>query len=154
ESVPLSDDEKSVYEQVAAENALRLHLDESDAVIIHDPQPLPLIRHFADRDTPWLWQCHIDLSSPERTVWSYLSGFIKDYDAAVFSLPEYGQAALGIDQRFMTPAINPFAPKNIELSDSEIGACLAHHRIPTDRPLVVQVSRFDRWKDPLGVIEA
>src|SRR4051812_7765513 len=151
EKVSFSDAEKSVYEEVVAENALRLHLDECDAVIVHDPQPLPLIRHFADRDMPWLWQCHIDLSSPDRAAWDYVRGFAEDYDLAIFSLPEYGQ---GLEQRFVMPAINPFSAKNSELSNDEIRNCLTRYRIPTDRPLVVQVSRFDRWKDPIGVIEA
>jgi len=120
---------------------------------VHDPQPLPLVKHFAEREMPWLWQCHIDLSSPNSAVWNYLRGFVEEYEAAIFSLPEYRQD-LSIDQRFITPAINPFCPKNSELSDEEIEKCLEHYRIPTDRPLVVQVSRFDRWKDPVGVIEA
>jgi trehalose synthase len=149
----VSDAEKAVYEEVVAENALRLHIDDCDAVIIHDPQPLPLIRHFADRDMPWLWQCHIDLSSADRAAWDYVRGFVEDYDLAIFSLPEYGQG-LGMERRFVMPAIDPFSAKNRELSDDEIRSCLTHYRIPTDRPLVVQVSRFDRWKDPIGVIEA
>jgi trehalose synthase len=86
-------------------------------------------------------------------VWNYLGRFVEQYDAAVFSLPEYARD-LAIDQRFITPAINPFSAKNRELSDDEIAECLAHYRIPTDRPLVAQVSRFDPWKDPAGVIEA
>jgi trehalose synthase len=102
---------------------------------------------------PWLWQCHIDLSSPDRAAWNYVRGFVEDYDMAIFSLPEYGQG-LGVERRFVMPAIDPFSAKNRELTDDEIGACLTHYRIPTDRPLVVQVSRFDRWKDPIGVIEA
>jgi trehalose synthase len=153
EKVSFSDAEKSVYEEVVAENALRLHLDECDAVIVHDPQPLPLIRHFADRDMPWLWQCHIDLSSPDRAAWDYARGFVEDYDLAIFSLPEYSDG-VGIERRFVMPAIDPFSAKNSELSDDEIDACLTYYSIPTDRPLVVQVSRFDRWKDPIGVIEA
>ena len=153
ERVSLSDAERSIYEEVIAENALRLHLDECDTVIVHDPQPLPLIRHFADRDIPWLWQCHVDLSSPDRAAWDYVRGFVEDYELAIFSLSEYGHG-LDIDRRFVMPAIDPFSAKNSELSDDEIKACLVHYRIPTDRPLVVQVSRFDRWKDPIGVIEA
>lgn len=136
-----------------AENALRLNLDDFDSVVVHDPQPLPLIRHFPDGEPSWLWQCHIDLSSPHSQTWDYLRAFVEHYDAAIFSLPEYSQT-LTVDQPLITPAIDPFSAKNSELSDSEINACLASYRIPLDRPLVVQVSRFDRWKDPLGVIEA
>jgi trehalose synthase len=154
ERVDLAEEEKKIYEQVAFENATRLHIEDCDAVIVHDPQPLPLVSHFPERDTtPWIWQCHVDLSAPNSAVWNYLRGFVEQYDAAIFSLPEYAKD-LAIDQRFITPAINPFSAKNRELSDDEISDCLAHYRIPTDRPLVVQVSRFDRWKDPAGVIEA
>src|SRR3954449_2786473 len=153
ESLDFSDAEKTIYEQVVFENGTRLHLDECDAIIVHDPQPLPLITHYADREMPWLWQCHVDLSSPGPAVWNYLRRFAEQYDAAIFSLAEYAQS-LPIDQRFVTPAIDPFSPKNTDLSDAEITDCLAYHRIPTDRPLVAQISRFDRWKDPMGVIEA
>jgi trehalose synthase len=150
--IGLSGEEKALYEQVMFENAIHLHLNDCDAVIVHDPQPLPLIVHLKE-DRPWIWQCHLDLSSPNRTVWNYLRRFVDEYDAAIFSLPEYAQD-LVIEQRFITPAINPFSPKNRELSEAEIEERLEHHRIPTDRPLVVQISRFDRWKDPMGVIEA
>src|SRR3954451_21430445 len=148
-----SDAEKTIYEQVVFENATRLHLDDCDAVIVHDPQPLPLIGHFADREMPWLWQCHVDLSSPYAPVWTYLRGFIEQYNAAIFSLPEYGQE-IGVDQHFVTPAIDPFSAKNRQMSDREIREFLDNYKIPTDRPLVTQISRFDRWKDPMGVIEA
>ena len=153
EGVECSDAEKAIYEQVVLENATRLHLDGCQAVVVHDPQPLPLVRHFAERKMPWLWQCHVDLSAPDAAVWNYLRGFIEHYDAAIFSLPEYAQP-LAIEQRFIPPAINPFSAKNAPLSEDEIAECLAHYRIPTDRPLVTQISRFDRWKDPAGVIEA
>jgi trehalose synthase len=153
EQVNLSDKEKAVYEEVIIENALRLHLEGHDAIIVHDPQPLPLIRHFRGSRAPWIWQCHIDLSEPDKSIWDYVRGFVEQYTAEVFSLSEYAQD-LPIPQLFIAPAINPFSVKNRELSDDEMRACLAYHRIPTDRPLVVQISRFDRWKDPGGVIEA
>jgi trehalose synthase len=153
ENVDLSDDEKLIYEEVVFENATRLHLDDCDAVIVHDPQPLPLISHFADRKMPWFWQCHVDLSSPYAPVWTYLRRLIQQYNAAIFSLPEYSQD-LQVDQHFVTPAIDPFSAKNRELSDREIREFLSNYKIPTDRPFVTQISRFDRWKDPMGVIEA
>jgi len=153
QSRDFSDAEKTIYEQVVFENSTRLHLDDCDAIIVHDPQPLPLITHFVDREMPWLWQCHVDLSSPYAPVWSYLRQFIEQYNAAIFSLREYGQD-LQVDQQFVTPAIDPFSAKNREMSDREIREFLSNYRIPTDRPLVTQISRFDRWKDPMGVIEA
>jgi len=153
ESVAISAAEKAVYEQVVFENATRLHLDGCDAVVIHDPQPLPLVTNFGSRSKPWFWQCHIDVSTPDPATWTYLRAFVEQYDIALFSLPEYAKD-LSVDQRFVAPAISPFSAKNRELSRQEIAECLAHYRIPTDRPLVTQISRFDRWKDPLGVIEA
>jgi trehalose synthase len=153
ESVDFSDAEKTIYEQVVFENATRLHLEDCDAIVVHDPQPLPLITHFPDLEMPWFWQCHVDLSSPHAQVWTYLRKFIEQYKAAIFSLPEYGQD-LQVDQQFVTPAIDPFSAKNRELSDREIREFLSNYKIPTDRPLVTQISRFDRWKDPMGVIDA
>src|SRR5712672_4303912 len=153
ESLEFSDAERTIYEQVVFENATRLHLDDCDAVLVHDPQPLPLIKHFPDREMPWLWQCHVDLSSPYAPGWTYLRGFIEQYDGAVVSLPEYAQD-LSLDQHFVTPAIDPCSAKNRDLSDKEIREFLRSYKIPTDRPLVTQISRFDRWKDPMGVIDA
>lgn len=153
QSLDFLDAEKTIYEQVVFENSTRLHLDDCDAIIVHDPQPLPLITHFVDREMPWLWQCHVDLSSPCAPVWFYLRQFIEQYNAAIFSLREYGQD-LQVDQQFVTPAIDPFSAKNREMSDREIREFLGNYKIPTDRPLVTQISRFDRWKDPMGVIEA
>lgn len=147
----LSDQKKQIYEEVAYENAVRVHLDH-DLVIVHDPQPLPLICHYKRR-APWVWRCHVDLSAPNPSVWSYLKPFIERYDASVFSLPEYAQN-LTTPQRFIAPAINPFSTTNMELSQSEIDERIARYDIPTDLPLIVQVSRFDKWKDPQGVIEA
>ena len=153
QDIELSEAEAAIYEEVVFENALRLHLDDCDAVIVHDPQPLPLIRHFPERDMPWFWQCHVDLSAPHKVTWARLRDYVEQYDLAIFSLPEYAQK-LAVAQRFITPAIDPFSAKNAELSDQEIHECLRYHRIPADRPLVTQISRFDRWKDPVGVIEA
>jgi trehalose synthase len=151
--VELSEGEKALYEEVILENALRLHLESHDAIIVHDPQPLPLICHFRGSRMPWIWQCHLDLSEPNRPIWEYVRRFVEQYAAVVFSLPEYAQD-LHRPQRFIAPAINPFSVKNQELSEDQIRTCLSSHGIPTDRPLVVQISRFDRWKDPGGVIEA
>jgi trehalose synthase len=112
EAVGLSDKDKAIYEQVTFENATRLHIEDCDALIVHDPQPLALVSHFPKRQMPWIWQCHIDLSSPNEGVWKYLRGFVEQYDTAIFSLPEYAQE-LDIDQRFITPAINPFRQRTV-----------------------------------------
>jgi trehalose synthase len=149
--INLTDLKVQIYEEVAFENAARLHLDH-DVVVVHDPQPLPLIQHYRKK-APWIWRCHIDLSQPHQDVWDYLAPMIERYDAVVLSLPEYAQK-LGAPQRFIMPAIIPFSTTNKELSDAEITDRFTHYDIPTDLPLVVQVSRFDKWKDPQGVIDA
>ncbi|MEZ5822839.1 MAG: glycosyltransferase [Xanthobacteraceae bacterium] len=140
-----------IYEEVALENAVRNHFDH-DLVIVHDPQPLPLIQHYRKK-SPWVWRCHVDLTQPNAELWSYLSKLIERYDAVVLSLPAYAQN-LGTPQRFIMPAINPFSSTNKDLTDKEIDERLSHYDIPTDLPIVVQVSRFDKWKDPEGVIRA
>jgi trehalose synthase len=146
-------EQRSIYEAVAEQNSVRLHLEDSNVIIVHDPQPLPLISQFVARRMPWIWQCHIDLSNPDAKAWSYIKPFVDQYDLAVFSLPEYGQE-LATSQRFVTPAIDPFSAKNCELSPDDALEILQQHGIPTDLPIVAQISRFDRWKDPAGVIEA
>lgn len=149
--INLSELKREIYEEVVFENAVRMHIDH-DLVIVHDPQPLPLIGYFRKK-APWVWRCHVDLSAPDPDLWSYLAPFIERYDAVVLSLPEYAQK-ITPPQRFIMPAINPFSTTNKELSDAEIEDRLNHYDIPTDLPLIVQVSRFDKWKDPQGVIDA
>lgn len=143
--------ERRVYEEVVFENAVRNNLDH-DFVVVHDPQPLPLVEHFRRRG-PWIWQCHVELSAPDRGLWQYLSRFVEQYDAVVLSSQGYRQD-LAIPQLFLPPAIDPFSMKNCELPDEVINERLEAYRIPTDLPLVVQISRFDRWKDPEGVLKA
>lgn len=149
--IDLTDRKKEIYEQVIYQNAARNHL-EHDIVIIHDPQPLPMIRHYRKRG-PWIWRCHVDLSEPNMEAWNYLTPFVEMYDAVVLSLKDYEQN-LRTPQVFFMPAIDPFAIQNRDFSDDEIDERLDHYGIPTDLPLVVQISRFDRWKDPEGVIQA
>jgi trehalose synthase len=149
--INLTDRKMQLYEQVVYENAIRNHLDH-DVVIIHDPQPLPMINHYR-KDCPWIWRCHVDLSHPNRKLWNYLRPFIEKYDAVILSSKDYRQE-LKTPQLFFMPAIDPFSITNRELTQEEIDERLNYHNIPTDLPLVVQISRFDRWKDPEGVIKA
>jgi len=111
-----------------------------------------LIEHY-EKKCPWIWRCHIDLSRPTAEMWKYLRRWIDKYDAVIVSCPEYKQEVKP-PQRVFMPAINPFTIKNRELGDNEVHERLAHYKIPTDLPLVVQISRFDPWKDPKGVVEA
>jgi trehalose synthase len=150
-AINLSNLKMQIHDDVVFENAVRLHFDH-DVVFVHDPQPLPLIQHFRRRG-PWIWQCHVDLSQPHEAVWDYLRQFIDLYDAVIFSIPEYAQQ-LTRPQNFFMPAIDPFSMTNRDIDDSIIDDRLDHYGIPTDLPLVVQISRFDRWKDPQGVVDA
>jgi trehalose synthase len=150
-AIDLSKIKMQIYEAVIYENAVRNQIAH-DFVIIHDPQPLPLIEHYTKK-CPWIWRCHIDLSRPHTALWRYLRHWIDRYDAAIMSCEEYAQK-IAPPQRFFMPAINPFNSKNCSMTDAAIDERLAHYGIPTDRPLVVQVSRFDPWKDPQGVVEA
>ena len=149
--IRLTEQKKDIYENVVYENSLRNHLDH-DMVIIHDPQPLPIIEHYR-KSAPWIWRCHVDLSGPNQELWNYLSQFIEKYDAVIFSIKEYKQD-LKTPQFFFLPAIDPFSIKNRKLNTEEIDERLSHYDIPTDLPLVVQIGRFDPWKDPKGVIDA
>jgi trehalose synthase len=149
--IALSKIKKEIFEQVIYENSVRNFLDH-DFIIVHDPQPLPLIEHY-EKNCAWLWRCHLDLSRPDTETWKYLRRWIDNYDAVILSCREFAQE-MKPPQRVMMPAIDPFTIKNRQLSDREINERLAHYRIPTDLPLVVQVSRFDPWKDPKGVVEA
>lgn len=149
--INLSEMKMQIFERVIYENAVRNRIDH-DFVIIHDPQPLPLIEHF-QKKCPWIWRCHIDLSQPHVELWRYLRRFIDRFDATIISRADYRQE-LELPQLIFPPAINPFNSKNREMSDKEMDERLAHYKIPTDLPLIVQVSRFDPWKDPQGVIEA
>jgi len=140
-----------VYDRIIEENAIRNHLYH-DLVIVHDPQPLPLIKFFRKRG-PWIWRCHVDLTNPHPELWNYLAPFVEMYDAVILSLEEYRQQ-LNTPQVFFMPSIDPFTTKNKELTPKEVEERLHHYGIPTDLPLVAQISRFDRWKDPKGVIQA
>jgi trehalose synthase len=131
-------------------NAENLNLD-ADAVIIHDPQPAPLIE-FKKRGL-WIWRCHIDMSNPQMQVWNFLSRYIKKYDATIFSVAKFARA-IPIDKFIITPSIDPVSEKNRELTDREIQETLDKFQIPLDKPIILQVSRFDRFKDPVGVIQA
>lgn len=155
EPVVLPDALLRAYEQTNARNAeaLREVLEQADFVVIHDPQPAPLITHCPNRRGKWVWRCHIDASHPDRRVWRYLRPWVAPYDASIFSLAEFARA-LPHPQYLIPPSIDPLGPKNRELPEAEVGAVREKLGLAPDLPLVLQVSRYDRFKDPLGVIEA
>ncbi len=140
-----------LYRDTMRANLEALDLD-ADIALIHDPQPAGLI----DRKPPgakWIWRCHIDLSNRQTDVWDFLRGYVSRYDAAVISSPSFSQD-LPVKQFMVPPSIDPLSDKNRELSPQEISDILDRLGIPLDKPLITQVSRFDRLKDPIGVISA
>jgi trehalose synthase len=144
-----------IYEQTNEQNAERLRplLEQADVVFIHDPQPAPLLALCPQRKGKWIWRCHIDVSHPNRDVWNYLRRYISGYDASIFSLPAFAQR-LSHPQYIVPPSIDPLSDKNRDLGAEQIDAIHARYELDPDRPLLAQVSRFDRFKDPLGVIHA
>jgi trehalose synthase len=134
------------------QNRARLPLD-AEFMIIHDPQPAALIDGRKKNENHWAWRCHIDLSHPNRAVWDFLDKFVARYDAAMFSSPEFSRS-LPIPQYLFYPAIDPLSEKNRELEGGFVARTLAQYQIDPLRPILTQISRFDRLKDPVGVIRA
>jgi len=139
------------YLEVNRENAKHLPLD-ADFVVIHDPQPAALIESRPGKGK-WIWRCHIDVSQPQRKVWDFLRQFVVNYDATIFSLPRFAQR-LPIPQFLIYPSIDPLSDKNRDLTPEEQQGILRRLKVSLDKPMLLQVSRFDRFKDPLGVIQA
>ena len=128
-------------------------LEEAEIVFIHDPQPAPLLSFCPNRKGHWIWRCHIDLSHPYRPVWKYLRKFVEGYDASIFSLSDFARE-LPHPEYVIPPSIDPLSEKNIDLKTSEIDSVYDRFGLDPLRPVMLQVSRFDRFKDPLGVIHA
>ncbi|MBN1827661.1 MAG: glycosyltransferase [Deltaproteobacteria bacterium] len=145
----------SHYEKINSINYERLKdtLENADIVFIHDPQPAPLLRFCADRKGRWFWRCHIDASHPYRPVWKYLRDFVTLYDASIWSLPSFAQN-LPHPMYVVPPSIDPLSPKNIDLDSSDLKDVYKTWHLDESRPIITQISRFDRFKDPLGVIES
>uniref|UniRef100_A0A7C3Z0Z5 Glycosyltransferase n=1 Tax=Desulfobacca acetoxidans TaxID=60893 RepID=A0A7C3Z0Z5_9BACT len=140
------------YLEVNRENARRCDW-EADFVLVHDPQPAYMIEELRPRAKHWVWRCHIDVSRPSLQVWKFLRDIVRQYDASVFSMPQFAQS-LPHPQYLIHPSIDPLSEKNRELTPEEIAAVLERLGIERDKPIVLQVSRFDAFKDPLGVIQA
>jgi trehalose synthase len=150
----LTAEQKEVYLRFNESNAKQIE-DEYDFVIVHDPQPAFVIEHFVDSRARWIWRCHIDLSSPNEEVLNFLAPGLGRYDAAIFHMEEYVPKASGLPKAYIwPPAIDPLTPKNMALSPEDAAYIVDQFGIDVERPLLTQVSRFDPWKDPLGVIDA
>ncbi len=125
-----------------------------DVILVHDPQPITLIEKRKNDGKKWLWRCHIDLTQPQMGPLYFLKHYIEQYDYAIISARKYMQRNLGIEQIIIPPSIDPLSDKNKELPESTIVSVLSHFGIDQERPIVTQVSRFDKLKNPIGVIEA
>jgi trehalose synthase len=152
EKIKFSGEVLEQYRKVNEENAKNLNLD-ADIVIIHDPQPLPLIDFYKRKKTKWVWRCHLDMSRPDLYLWRSIKKYIMDYDASIFSIAKFSKS-LPHPQYLIAPSIDPLSNKNRELDDREILDVIKNYKIDRNKPIILQVSRFDRFKDPIGVIKA
>jgi trehalose synthase len=153
--VGVSDRLLRVYEETNRHTAeeLRPLLEEADVVFIHDPQPAALVQWCPDRRGKWIWRCHIDVSRPHRPVWRYLRRFLLGYDASIFSLAAFAQP-LPHPAYLVPPSIDPLSEKNVELGAAEVQSVYEQFGLDPNKPMLIQVSRYDRFKDPVGVIHA
>lgn len=149
-SINLSNNKKRLYLEANDRFSRFTHLDH-DCVIVHDPQPLPLLK-FNKKIQPWIWRCHIDITHPNPELWNFVKTFILRYDMMVISSEKFRKDDLPLEQKIIHPSIDPLSPKNMDLSDGLIAKTLKKFDIPVDKPLITQVSRFDPWKDPEGVL--
>jgi trehalose synthase len=151
DALHLTEMKKKLYIEANEDFSTYNHIDH-DCVIVHDPQPLPLIR-FYKKKQPWLWRVHVDLSHPNPKLWDFLKTHILRYDAVIVSHNKYKRKDLPVEQRVIHPAIDPLSTKNIEISQKTIEKTLKKFKIPFDKPILCQISRFDKWKDPEGVVD-
>lgn len=146
----ITEDMWKYHYEINVANAKRLDFN-ADAVLIHDPQPAPLVEF--RKNGIWMWRCHIDVSNPTPGIWDGIKKYVKNYDNSVFSVAKFSRT-LPIDEVFIPPSIDPLSEKNRELTEHEIQDVMNGFSIPVDKPIILQVSRFDRFKDPVGVITA
>ncbi|HIH96473.1 MAG TPA: glycosyltransferase [Thermoplasmata archaeon] len=150
--INLSKMKKRIYLAQNENFSIFTHIDH-DAVIVHDPQPLPMINFYGKDCCPWIWRCHIDVSQPWQDMWRYLKRFITKYDAMVVSHKCYMKKELKVPQHVIMPSIDPLSTKNEKITDRTISKYLSKNQIDRDKPIIAQISRFDRWKDPKGVVK-
>ena len=148
----VTDEDFTAFLETSEQNKKEINLY-GDIIFVHDPQPVMLIERRSKMQSKWIWRCHIDLSSPDSRVWNFLTTYVNQYDAAVFSAPVFAQR-LSIRQFLISPSIDPLSDKNKDLPQEFIDSVLDKYGITRHRPIITQISRFDYLKDPLGVIDA
>lgn len=151
--IDLSDEEKRIYLENNKWNVENELVLDSTHIVVHDPQPLP-IRKFTENNKKWIWRCHIDLSTPYKPVWLFISQLLRGYEASIFHLKEYIHPETPTPIKYvMPPSIDPLSDKNKELSWSTIEKILNRYGIDPEKPILLQVARFDPWKDPFAAID-
>ena len=150
-SINLSSLKKNLYLDINEEFSRFTHLN-YDCIIVHDPQPLSLVK-FYKKVQPWIWRCHIDITEPNKGLWGFLEKYMLRYDVIIVSSEKYKKPNLPVEQRVIHPAIDPLSLKNMELSQKDVFKYVQKAGVPTDKPIIAQVSRMDPWKDPEGVLE-
>lgn len=145
----ITEKDLDIFLETSAANIAEVNTH-GDIVFIHDPQPVVLIEK--KTENKWIWRCHIDVSDPDRKLWNFLKNYVIRYDAAVFSAPAFSTEPLSLRQFLISPSIDPLSDKNKDIPAETIKATLDKYKIPDDKPIVTQISRFDRLKDPIGVI--
>ncbi|MES0341699.1 MAG: glycosyltransferase [Candidatus Humimicrobiaceae bacterium] len=153
DKIPFGNEDFSRYLNINKQNAKNLNLNDADIIVIHDPQPLPLRHYYSNNKTKWVWRCHIDISKPDLALWKNLRKHIVEYDCSIFSISKFSKS-LPHPQYLIAPSIDPLSDKNRELDENEINNALKPFNINREKPIILQVSRFDRFKDPIGVIKA
>jgi trehalose synthase len=140
------------YRETTAANLRQMDLA-GDVIWVHDPQPAGLIARKGEAGRKWVWRCHIDVSTPDARAWNFLRPYVDQYDASIFSMPDFAQR-MSVPQFMVAPSIDPLSDKNRELEPACVTRVLEKYGLDPDRPILTQISRFDRLKDPLGVIAA
>ena len=154
EKINLSNKKKEIYYINNVNNAIFTHINH-DFVIVHDPQPLPIITCYKKKQ-PWVWRCHIDISDPMKGLWDYLKMFILKYDAMIVSMDKFREKEIPeriMPQYIIRPSVDPLTIKNKKITDSTISRYLSKSGLDQDKPIICQVSRFDKWKDPEGMVK-
>lgn len=150
---PFSEEQKAVY--LAMNRDAAAAAGRHDVVIVHDPQPAALRRFAEGGGARWVWRCHIDTSAPDETAWAFLRPYVEEYDAAIFTMAQFMPPDLQLPRvEFIPPAIDPLSSKNRDLPEDLCRATVAEFGVDVERPFIVQVARFDPWKDPQGAIDA
>jgi trehalose synthase len=149
----INSEEFVYYLKITYENLKEIDTENYDVIFIHDPQPMGLIVN-KQKKQKWMWRCHIDTSTPDPRAWNFIENFLNSYDACIFHMPEFVYEKIEIPTYTILPSIDPLHPKNVDLSEEEIKNTLTKFGINSEKPIILQVSRFDRLKDPFGVIEA